>query len=219
MILFLYEIDFYMKNAFFWCIICWCRSKIVKFWNFAHFLAIFSTFSIFAIFLWFVEKNIWKRLKSVGNDPNLCENMNFDLFVALEPRKRGGGFRAPPAPGKASWTSPLLGLRLLKKIRKWAGAIHILFIMLWNKVNTTISWESCNDQISQKLGQNLKFLLKDNFWAQLQSLITSLYTEPPTIFPFLIDEEEIQSIIGWPVWWGKTRNIETGMIYSHLATD
>ena len=107
-ILFLYEIEFYMKNAFFWCIICWCRSKIAKFWNFAHFLAIFSTFSIFAFFLWFVEKKFWKRLKSVGNDPKLCGNMIFDLFVAPEQRKMGG----PPAPGKASRTSPLLGLKL-----------------------------------------------------------------------------------------------------------
>ena len=111
---FLYEIEFYMKNAFFWCIICWCRSKIAKFWNFAHFLAIFSIFSIFAFFLWFVEKKFWKRLKSVGNDPKLCGNMIFDLFVAPEQRKMGGGPRPPPppAPGKASWTSPLGGLML-----------------------------------------------------------------------------------------------------------
>ena len=100
-----------MKNAFFWCIICWCRSKIANFWNFAHFLAIFSIFSIFAFFLWFVEKKFWKRLKSVGNDPNLCENMIFDLFVVPEPRKMGGPQGPPPAPGKASPTSPLLGLR------------------------------------------------------------------------------------------------------------
>ena len=37
-------------------------------------------------------------LKSVGNDPNLCENMIFDLFVAPEPRKMGGAPGAPPRP-------------------------------------------------------------------------------------------------------------------------
>ena len=95
---FLYEIEFYMKNAFFWCIICWCRSKIANFWNFAHFLAIFSIFSILAFFLWFVEKKFWKRLKSVGNDPKLCGNMIFDLFVAPEQRKMGGAPGAPPRP-------------------------------------------------------------------------------------------------------------------------
>ena len=112
-ILFLYKIEFYMKNAFFWCIICWCRSKIANFWNFAHFLAIFSIFSIFAFFCDLWKKKIWKRLKLVGNDPNLCENMIFDLFVAPEPRKIGRAPGAPPpAPGKASRTSPLLGLSL-----------------------------------------------------------------------------------------------------------
>ena len=126
-ILFLYEIEFYMKNAFFWCIICWCRSKIANFWNFAHFLAIFSIFSIFAFFLWFVEKKFWKRLKSVGNDPNLCENMIFDLFVAPEPRKMGGAPGAPPAPGKASRTLPLLGLsNFLKKGVFWWFLIRFL---------------------------------------------------------------------------------------------
>ena len=86
LILFLYEIEFYMKNAFLWCIICWYRSKIAKFWNFTNFLAIFGKIFIFRIFMWFVGKKFQKRLKSVGNYPNLCENKIFDLLVAPEQR-------------------------------------------------------------------------------------------------------------------------------------
>ena len=95
-ILFLYEIEFYMKNAFLWCIICWYRSKIGKFWNFTHFLVIFGKIFNFCIFLWFVETKFPKRLKLVGNDPNLCGNMIFDLFRAPEQRKVGGAEGPPP---------------------------------------------------------------------------------------------------------------------------
>ena len=134
-----------MKNAFFWCIICWCRSKIAKFWNFAHFLAIFSIFSIFAFFLWFVEKKFWKRLKSVGNDPKLCGNMIFDLFVAPEQRKMGGGPQGPlPRPWQGlpdvalirvklwctSWHSPswhsLLPNTSTRHMPAWNSPSHIV---------------------------------------------------------------------------------------------
>ena len=56
-ILFLYEIEFYMKNAFLWCIICWYKSKIAKFWNFTHFLAIFGKILNFCIFFC----DLWKK--------------------------------------------------------------------------------------------------------------------------------------------------------------
>ena len=45
-----------------------------------------------------MEKKFPKRLKSVGNDPNLCRNMIFDLLGALEQRKIGGAPGAPPRP-------------------------------------------------------------------------------------------------------------------------
>ena len=108
---FLYEIEFYMKNAFFWCIICWCRSKIAKFWNFAHFLAIFSIFSIFAFFLWFVEKKSEKGSNQLEMIQNYVETW-FLTFLWLQSREKWGGPQGPPpAPGKASRTSPLGGLK------------------------------------------------------------------------------------------------------------
>ena len=118
-----------MKNAFFWCIICWCRSKIAKFWNFAHFLAIFSTFSIFAFFLWFVEKKFWKRLKSVGNDPKLCGNMIFDLFVAPEQRKMGGAPGALPCPWQGLSDVALRRVKRKSVVGGWK-MIQILWMAL-----------------------------------------------------------------------------------------
>ena len=48
-----------------------------------------------------MEKDSKKRLKSVENDPKLCRNMIFNLLVAPEQRKLGGGDpRGPPAPGE-----------------------------------------------------------------------------------------------------------------------
>ena len=124
-ILFLYEIEFYMKNAFFWCIICWCRSKIANFWNFAHFLAIFSIFSIFAFFLWFVEKNSEKGSNQLEMIQNYVETW-FLTFLWLQSREKWGGPQGPPpAPGKASRTSPLLGLTLNKP---WGGGIKTQLI-------------------------------------------------------------------------------------------
>ena len=121
-----------MKNAFFWCIICWCRSKIAKFWNFAHFLAIFSIFSIFAFFLWFVEKKFWKRLKSVGNDPKLCGNMIFDLFVAPEQRKMGGAPGAPPRPWQGL---PDVALRRVNKSRLFViFKLRLLLVLMLHEV-------------------------------------------------------------------------------------
>ena len=62
-ICFLYKIEFYMKNDFFWCIICWCRSKIAKFWNFTHFLQFLVRFSIFKFFC-----DLWKKNSPKGSN-------------------------------------------------------------------------------------------------------------------------------------------------------
>ena len=52
--------------------------------------------------------------KSVINDPILSGNMIIYLLVAAEQRKMEWGPEASlPAPGKASWTSPSLGIRYL----------------------------------------------------------------------------------------------------------
>ena len=117
-ILFLYEIEFYMKNAFFWCIICWCRSKIANFWNFAHFLAIFSIFSIFAFFC-----DLWKKNSEKGSNQlemiQIYVKTWFLTYLWLQSQEKWGGPQGPPpAPGKASRTSPLGGLMpKIKNIR------------------------------------------------------------------------------------------------------
>ena len=56
-ILFLFEIEFYVKNAFFRGIACWNSSKITNFRNFAHISPFFDGFSIFAVFF----GDFWKK--------------------------------------------------------------------------------------------------------------------------------------------------------------
>ena len=97
-ILFLYEIEFYMKNAFFWCIICWFRSKIVKFWNFAHFLAIFSIFSIFAIFWGICGKKILKKAQISWKWSKLVWKHDFWPFWGSRAEKDRGAPGSPPLP-------------------------------------------------------------------------------------------------------------------------
>ena len=98
-----------MKNAFFWCIICWCRSKIAKFWNFTHFLAILVYFQISQFFVICRKKILqkaeirWKLLK-------LMWKYDFWPFGGSKAEKEWGAPRGL-RPGKASQTSPLLELR------------------------------------------------------------------------------------------------------------
>ena len=75
------------EQCFFWYIICWCRSKIAKFWNFANFLAMFRILSIFAFFLWFVEKNSEKGSNHLEMIQNNVETW-FLTFLWLQSRKK-----------------------------------------------------------------------------------------------------------------------------------
>ena len=105
-ILFLYEIEFYMKNAFLWFIICWYRSKIAKFWNFTHLLAIFDKIFNFRIFFCALWKKIPKKAQINCKWSKLMWKQDFWPF---------GGSRAEKLPwvyvGQIDPPSPGIGLK------------------------------------------------------------------------------------------------------------
>ena len=95
-ILFLFEIEFYMKNAFFRGIACWNSSKITKFRNFAHIYPFFDGFSIFANFL----GDFWKKIPKRGQmSYNWCQPLGKHDFwpkICSRAKIAGGGSWRPP---------------------------------------------------------------------------------------------------------------------------
>ena len=94
---FLCEIEFCMKNAFFWGIACWNSSKITKFGNFHSFLAIFDRFLIFANFFVIFGKKILKRGQMSWNWCQLLGEHDFWAKIGSRAKiDRGGGGHPPP---------------------------------------------------------------------------------------------------------------------------
>ena len=83
-LLFLPKFEFYMKNAFFWCIYCWYSSKIAKLEIFRNFLVKLYYNGNFAIFFCFLQKKFWKWLLWTGNDLSFQENVFLELCDAPE---------------------------------------------------------------------------------------------------------------------------------------
>ena len=101
-ILFLYEIEFYMKNAFLWCIICWYKSKIAKFWNFTQFLAIFAKIFNFRIFFCNLREKNPKKAQISWKWSKLMWKQDFWRFGGSKAEKLSWvyvGQIDPPSPG------------------------------------------------------------------------------------------------------------------------
>ena len=96
-ILFLFEIEFYVKNAFFRGIACWNSSKITKFGNFHSFLAIFDRFLIFANFFVIFGKKFLKRGQMSWNWCQLLGKHDFWAKICSRAKiDRGGSWSPPP---------------------------------------------------------------------------------------------------------------------------
>ena len=83
-LLFLPKFEFYMKNAFFWCIYCWYSSKIAKLEIFRNFLVKLYYNGNFAFFSAFCKRKFWKWLLRTGNDLSFQENVFLELCDAPE---------------------------------------------------------------------------------------------------------------------------------------
>ena len=71
----MFEIEFYVKNAFFWGIACWNSSKITNFENFTHFQGFFTRLPIFASFGGSYGKKILKKGQMSWNWRHLSEEV------------------------------------------------------------------------------------------------------------------------------------------------
>ena len=107
---FLYEIEFYMKNAFSWWIIVDVAQKLRNLelsLIFSNFVYIFNICHFFVI----CGKNNLKKAQISWKWSKLMWKHDFWPFGGSRAEKdRGAPGSPPPAPGKAFQTSPLLGL-------------------------------------------------------------------------------------------------------------
>ena len=95
-ILFMFEIEFYAKNAFFKGIACWNSSKITKFTNFVHIWPFLDKFSIFAHFF----GEFWKKNPKRGQMSwNWCQPLMKHIFwakICSRDKIARGAPKAPP---------------------------------------------------------------------------------------------------------------------------
>ena len=94
---FLFENEFYVKNAFFWGIACWNSSKITNFENFTHFQGFFTRLPIFASFGGSYGKKILKKGQMSWNWSHLSGKHDFwAKFSSRAKIDRGGSWSPPP---------------------------------------------------------------------------------------------------------------------------
>ena len=98
-IFFMAKFEFYMKNAFFWGIYCWCSSKIAKIEIFRIFCSNYTKTVIFGFFYAFWKKKILKMALMNWKWSQLSGKC---VFGALW-RSRGKLDRGHPMPPPQSW--------------------------------------------------------------------------------------------------------------------
>ena len=90
-IFFLPIIEFHLENAFFWCIYCWCSSKIAKIEIFCIFCSNYTKTVIFGFFYAFWKKKILKMAFINWKYSQLSEKCVFGaLWCSRAKITRGG---------------------------------------------------------------------------------------------------------------------------------
>ena len=121
-IFFMAKFEFYMKNAFFWGIYCWCSSKIAKIEIFRIFSSNYTKTVIFGFFYAFWKKKILKMAFINWKYSQLSEKCVFGALWCSRAKITRGGVGHPPQ----SWQAFLdVSLIRVKVSPNFFGNIHL----------------------------------------------------------------------------------------------
>ena len=135
------KFEFYMKNAFFWGIYCWCSSKIAKIEIFRIFCSNYTKTVIFGFFYAFWKKKILKMAFINWKYSQLSEKCVFGALWCSRAKITRGGVGHPPQSWQAFLDVSLIrvntkvGSRILLSSKMIVVLLY--FFYYWTKPNST----------------------------------------------------------------------------------